>query len=355
MSITARVTAIVVLLLALAAVLGPRLYPRDESRPAPQAASAAPPRTVVTVHTVRSERLSERLSTTGTLRANEQIELTTEMAGKVASIHFREGGRVEEGDILLELDASELTAQRERASLRVELASRREERQRELLGDGLLSAQEYDFVRTELDVLLSELALVEAQLRKTTLRAPFGGVVGLRFVSPGAYVTPQTVVASLQDLDPIKVDFTIPERHAARVRLGDQIDLSVAGVTERFLAEVYAIEPGVDPATRSLVIRARRPNPNSLLRPGAFADVSVVVTDVPEALTVPSVAVVPELGGKKVFVVEEGVARSRPVETGIRTDTLVEVTSGLVAGEQVIVGGVERVRSGDAVDAHPAE
>jgi len=358
MNVTVRIVAIAVLLLALAAALGPRFFSSDERPGAGQdtvAVSAAPSRTAVTLHTVRAEPLSERLSTTGTLRANEQVELTSEIAGKVASIHFREGSRVDEGDVLLELDASELTAQRERASYRVELARRREERQRQLLADGLLSAQEYDFVRTELDVLQSELALVEAQLRKTTVRAPFGGVIGLRFVSPGAYVTPQTTVASLQDLDPIKVDFTIPERYAARIRVGDRIFIAVAGVAEQFPAEVYAIEPGVDPSTRSLVIRARRPNPRALLRPGAFADVSVVVTEVPEALTVPSVAVVPELGGKKVFVVEEGIARSRPVETGIRTDTMVAVTSGLAAGEQVVVGGVERVRTGDAVDPQVAD
>jgi membrane fusion protein (multidrug efflux system) len=357
MSIGARVVAVGVLLLALVAILAPRIF---SSADAPETAGATtartpPNRVAVTVHTVGPQALAERLSTTGSLRANEQIELTTEIAGKVAAIHFREGSRVSAGDALLELDASELTAQRERASHRVELARRREERQRELLADGLLSAQEYDFVRTELDVLEAELALVEAQLRKTTLRAPFEGVIGLRFVSPGAYLTPQTPVASLQDLDPIKVEFSVPERYAARIALGDPVELSVAGVEGTFAAQIYAVEPRVDPATRSLVVRARRANPDGRLRPGAFADVGVVIHEVPNALVVPSVAVVPELGGKKVFVIEDGIARSRPVQTGIRTDTLVEVTSGLAAGEQVVVGGVERVRSGDEVDARPAE
>jgi membrane fusion protein (multidrug efflux system) len=358
MTRTARVASIVVLLLALAAIVGPRIFsssPRASRAAAEPAASTEPQRTAVTVHTVRPQVLTEELSTTGTLRANEQVELTTEIAGKVASIHFREGSRVAAGDILMELDSSELTAQHERAAHRVDLARRREERQRQLLDDGLLSAQEYDFVRTELDVLRAELTLVEAQLSKTTMRAPFGGVIGLRFVSPGAYITPQTSVASLQDLDPIKVDFTVPERHASRIRLGDIVEIAVAGVEGRFPAEVFAIEPAVDPATRSLVVRARRANPDRKLLPGAFADVQVVVNEVPEALAVPSVAVVPELGGKKVFVVEQGHAQSRAVETGIRTDTMVEVTAGLEDGDQVIVGGVERVRTGDAVDIRSAD
>jgi membrane fusion protein (multidrug efflux system) len=310
---------------------------------------------VVTVHTVTPQPLAERLNTTGTLRANEQVELTTEIAGKVESIRFQEGSSVESGEVLLELDDTELSAQHERAIHRVELATRREVRQRQLLDDGLVSPQEYDSVRTELDVLRAELALVEAQLAKTTLRAPFGGIVGLRFVSPGSYVTQQTSIASLQDLDPIKVDFTVPERYAARISIGDRVDLAVAGVDGAFPAEVYAIEPVVDPATRSLVVRARRANPSGRLRPGAFADVAVVISETANALAVPSVAVIPELGGKKVFVVEGGVAQARPIQTGIRTETMVEVTEGLEAGEQVIVSGVERVRAGDAVDVRAAE
>ena len=256
--------------------------------------------------------------------------------------------------MLVELDDSELKAQRERAVHRVELARRREVRQRQLRDDGLISDSEYDSARTELDVLQSELALVEAQLEKTAIRAPFGGVVGLRYVSPGAHVTPQTRIASLQDLDPMKVDFTVPERYADRIRVGQRVELSVAGSERTYAAEIYAVEPAVDATTRSLVVRARLANPDGRLRPGAFADVSVVVAEVPRALSVPSVAVIPELGGKKVFVVEDGVAVARPVETGIRTDVAVEVTSGVAAGDRVIVSGLERVKAGDPVEAREA-
>jgi membrane fusion protein (multidrug efflux system) len=359
-----RFASLAVLALAVAAVAVPRLLstrsepaagpPGPAANPAAEAGAAAAPRLPVTVHTVASAPLVERLSTTGTLRANEQIEVVSEIAGQVEAVRFQEGSPVAAGEVLVALDASELGAQRERATHRVELARRREARQRQLRDDGLISDQEYDSVRTELDVLRAELALVEAQLEKTAIRAPFEGVVGLRYVSPGAHVTPETRIASLQDLDPMKVDFSVPERYADRIRTGRRVELAVAGVEERFAAEVYAVEPAVEASTRSLIVRARLANPGRRLRPGAFADVAVVVTEVPDALAVPSVAVVPELGGKKVFVVEDGVAVARPVETGIRTDVAVEVTSGLAPGDRVIVGGLERVKAGDPVEAREA-
>lgn len=356
MTTTGRLAALAVLGLAVAAVAVPRILSMraDSAAPSTAEAPAAAPRLAVLVHTVAPAPLVERLSTTGTLRANEQVEIRSEIAGLVKAVGFREGGEVAAGAVLVELDDTELRAQRERASHRVDLARRREARQRQLLDDGLLSDQEYDTARTELDVLQAELALVEAQLEKTTIRAPFGGVVGLRYVSPGAYVTPQTRIASLQDLDPMKVDFTVPERYAARIAVGQRVELRAAGFEERFAAEIYAVEPAVDAATRSLIVRARLPNPGRRLRPGGFADVAVVIAEVPAALSVPSVAVVPELGGKKVFVVEDGVAIARPVETGIRTDAEVEVTAGLAAGDRVIVSGLERVKAGDLVEAREA-
>jgi membrane fusion protein (multidrug efflux system) len=358
MTATGRIATVAVLALAVAAVAVPRLLSRRSSdsagAPPAEATPAAVPRLPVLVHTVREAPLVERLATNGTLRANEQVELTSEIAGQVAAVRFDEGGEVTAGAVLVELDDSELRAQRERASHRVDLARRREARQRQLLDDGLISDQEYDTARTELEVLQAELALVTAQLEKTTIRAPFGGVVGLRYVSPGAYVTPQTRIASLQDLDPMKVDFTVPERYADRIRVGQRVELSVAGSELSYAAEVYAVEPAVDATTRSLIVRARLANPDGRLRPGAFADVSVVVAEVPRALSVPSIAIIPELGGKKVFVVEDDVAVARPVETGIRTDVAVEVTSGVAAGDRVIVSGLERVKSGDPVEAREA-
>ena len=211
----------------------------------------------------------------------------------------RSGGR---GALLLKIDDSELVAERQRALYRVELAERAEARQQQLLDDGVISSETYDVALGELNVLRAELQLIDAQLLKTEIRAPFGGVIGLRWVSPGSYLSSQTRIASLHDLDPVKLDFSVPERYSALMRVGDEIAFTVEGFERMFPGTIYAIEPSVDAATRSLRMRARCPNSDGALLPGAFANVELVVRSVADALTVPAIAVIPELGGKKVFV-----------------------------------------------------
>jgi membrane fusion protein (multidrug efflux system) len=198
-------------------------------------------------------------------------------------------------------------------------------------------------------VFAAELRLAEAQLEKTRIRAPFRGLIGLRRVSQGAALTPQTRIATLQALDTVKVDFSVPERYAGRIRAGGTVDFRVEGLEEAFVGEIYAVEPAVDPNTRSLRARARTANPNGVLLPGAFADIEVVVHELEDALAVPATAIIPELGGKKVFVVEDGRAQPRPVETGIRAETEVQILRGLGPGDRVIVTGVQRLSTGLAV------
>jgi membrane fusion protein (multidrug efflux system) len=241
-------------------------------------------------------------------------------------------------------------AERQRALHRVELAERAEARQRQLLEDGVISSENYDVALGELNVLRAELDLIDAQLVKTEIRAPFSGIVGLRYVSPGSYLSSQTRIASLSDLDPIKLDFTVPEKYSGLLGVGDEVSFSVDGSQRSFTGTVYAVEPGVDPATRALRLRARCPNPDGALVPGAFANVDLVLRSVEDALTVPSIAVIPELGGKKVFVVEAGVAQPRSVETGIRTETLVQITSGLRTGDLVITSGLLQLQPGLEVE-----
>jgi membrane fusion protein (multidrug efflux system) len=295
---------------------------------------------------VTPQTLTERLSTTGTVRANEDVELVAEISGKVAAIHFREGRRVQKDQLLLEIDDTQLRAERERAVHRVSLAERSEARQRRLLGEGLVSQEEYDFAQSELDVLRSELELAEGRLIKTRIHAPFGGIVGLRDVSVGTYLTPQTRIATLQDVNPIKVDFSVPEKHARHLKAGAQIQFRTKGSDEVHAGTIVAVEPRIDLQTRSLTLRAQSPNPNGVLVPGAFADVEIVIRRIEGALAVPNRAVIPELGGKKVFVYQDGEAQPRSVETGLRTAETVEVTQGLEAGDRVIVTAIQRLRPG---------
>lgn len=344
-----RGLGLVILLVIIAALAVPKLISSPEPSPAAPA-KATPEALRVRAHRVVAEPLRERLATTGTVRANEQVELVSEIAGKVQSIHFQEGGQIEAGELLVELDAAELRAGLDRARHRLELAAQREERQAQLLSDGVISQQTYDFALSERKVLEAEQQLIEAQLEKTEIRAPFSGIIGFRHISLGSYLTPQTPIASLQDVDPVKVEFSVPEKYAARMRVGETVRFRVEGRDGPFSGEIYAIEPSVDAETRSLVLRARAANPRRQLLPGAFADVEITVREVAEALVVPSLAVIPELGGKKVFVVENGAAQPRPVETGIRGETRVEITSGIEEGELVITSGLQQLRPGQLVE-----
>lgn len=343
--------------IAILAVLAlPKLLElRKSSTPTSSAQSKKTLR--VRAHRVVPTQLTERLSTTGTVRANEEVEIVSEISGKISNIHFEEGSRVAAGQLLLKIDDSELVAERQQALYRVELAERAEARQQQLLDDGVISSETYDVALGELNVLRAELQLIEAQLLKTEIRAPFGGVIGLRWVSPGSYLSSQTRIASLNDLDPVKLDFLVPEKYSALMKVGDEISFSVEGFNRTFPGAIYAVEPSIDASTRSLRVRARCPNRDGLLVPGAFANVDLVLRSIPDALTVPSIAVIPELGGKKVFVYEGGRAESRSVETGIRSKATVQITSGLTEGDLVITTGILQLQPGVEVeiDEPPAE
>lgn len=348
------VRRVVLVLLALL-VVGALAYSKLRSKTAPSPptttdATAGPPAVRVSAVAVRAQPLSELLSTSGTLLANEYVVITSETNGKVREIHFQEGRRVAAGDLLVKIDDLDLQTQLERARFRVELAAQREEQQRKLRDEGILSQEEYERQLSEKNVLESEQRLIEGQLKKTEIRAPFSGTLGLRDVSLGAFVSPQTRLTTLQDIEPIKLDFSLPEKYTGLVRVGQEVTFRLKGDDTARRARIFAIEPSVDAETRSLRLRATSPNPGGTLLPGAFADVEVAVNEKARALVVPSIAIVPELAGKKVFVVVDGKAEPRVVETGIRTDELIEITSGLAEGEQVITSGLLQIKPGAPVD-----
>ncbi|WP_022835252.1 efflux RND transporter periplasmic adaptor subunit [Salisaeta longa] len=306
---------------------------------------AAPP-LGVDVTVVTPTTVTERIETTGTLRANESVALTAETSGKITSLRFAEGDRVAAGQLLFTINSAELEAQRERLSHELSLAREQAQRQAQLLQQGGVSQETYDETLTRVQVLEAEQALLDAQIAKTKVRAPFGGTVGLRYVSEGSYLTPQTTVAMLHDLNPLKLDFSVPEQYAGRVAPGQPIRFRVRGGDTVHTATIYAQASTIDPETRTLPLRARLANPARRLRPGAFADITVPLQATRDALTVPTFAVLPELGTQQVFVLERGVAQPRNVTLGVRGDSAVQITEGLAAGDTVITSGLQRLRGG---------
>jgi len=302
--------------------------------------------TGVNATVLRPGVVTERLRTSGTLRADESVELTAEAGGKITDIRFEEGSRVQKGDLLVQINDAELQAEKKRLEHQLQLATDRAERQKRLLAEGGVSQETYDATVNEVEVLKADLALVEAQIEKKKVRAPFSGVVGLRQVSEGAYVTPQTAISTLQRINPIKVDFSVSEQYASLVGPGQEIAFTVRSMDRRQEGTVYATSSQINPNTRTLQLRARAPNPDGALRPGMFAEVTVTLGTIDDATVVPSFAVVPTLDGQRVFLVENGKAQPRNVSVGTRTDSTVQVTKGLALGDTVITSGIQDLRAG---------
>jgi membrane fusion protein (multidrug efflux system) len=298
----------------------------------------------VTTEVVRAGRLAETVTSTGTLLAAESVELQAEVSGKIVAIDLVEGAPVRAGQLLVKLNDADLQARKVAASYEVALAERREKRVAELLEKGFVVPADHDVALNEVNVRRAEIALTDAQIAKTEIRAPFDGIAGLRYVSEGAFVGATTRIATLQRIDTLKVDFAVPEKYADRIRLGSPIEFTLAGRAERFAGQVYAYDPRIDSETRTLLIRALCPNPAQTLLPGAFANVELTLGETADALLVPAEALIPEFQAAYVWVVRDGKVERRKVSTGIRTDSRVQILSGLEAGETVVTSGLMQLR-----------
>lgn len=296
------------------------------------------------------ETIEDRIYSSGTIQANELVELSSEASGLVTRVLFEEGREVNRGDLLVKINDSELQAQKQRAIYRLNLADQREERQRRLLERGGISQDDYDATLNELNVLRAEVQLIDAQIDRTEVRAPFSGVIGLKYISTGSYITPTTRIASLQEVNPVKVDFSIPERFISRVDIGDEINFSVQGIDSTFVGEVYAIEPRIDPQTRTLQIRAISENRDQILYPGAFANIVLILDEIDNALMVPTIAIIPELNAQKVYIVRDGTVEEARIRTGIRTSEKVQIIDGAERGDIILTTGLLQVRPGMDVE-----
>ncbi|HLF19952.1 MAG TPA: efflux RND transporter periplasmic adaptor subunit [Bacteroidota bacterium] len=326
----------------------PKLRLSDDSKNA-SGSGGGESRISVKAYIAQPARLDDRILTSGTLIANEEVELRSEVSGKVTKIYFQEGSIVQRDQMLVKINDSELQAQLLREQYREELAKQREERQRELLKGNLISQQDYDVALNELNTVKAGVKLVKAQIEKTEIHAPFDGTIGLKYISEGSFISTTTRIASLQDVNPIKVDFSIPEKYAGHVQKGARIRFHAQGSGKAYEGLVYAVEPRIEQSTRTLLLRASSPNPTGELLPGSFAEVVLVLKSIPDALTIPAQALIPELSGQKVYIYKNGRVVSQKVETGIRTTRTIQVTRGIAPGDTVVTSGILQIRQGSAV------
>jgi membrane fusion protein (multidrug efflux system) len=298
---------------------------------------------------IRPQLLRDEIFTTGTLMANEEVELRSEIAGRVTGVFFEEGKRVRKGDLLIKINDQELQAQFKRKKLEEKLAADNEQRQQSLLTIKGISQEEYDKYLNALKMIQAEREVIESQLAKTEITAPFDGIVGLRYVSEGGYITPDVLVATMQDIDPIKVEFSVPEKHSVNLKSGTEIQVSVADNPKKYQGKLYAIESKIDADTRTIKARATIPNPDGILIPGSYAKVEIVLNELPDAIVIPSEAIVPQINGDVVYICLNGKAKPIPVKTGIRAETNTQVTEGLSAGDTLITSGLLQLADGKGV------
>lgn len=285
------------------------------------------------------------LSLSGSIEANEQVEIRSEVSGIVETINFTEGSNVSKGQVLFKVNDIELRAQLAQASTKEGLAKENERRAELLLKKEAISQEEYDLARADYKSAQAQTQLIRAQIGKTSVKAPFSGKIGLRSISPGTYITPTVLVAKLVNIGKLKITFSIPEKYATQVKQNSNLTFTVAGSSEKYTAKIYAIEPEVEVATRTLQVRAIADNKDGKLLPGTFANVELALDVIKDAIIIPTEAIVPIQNGKKVFVSVDGKAKEIIVETATRTDDNILILSGLKAGDTIITSGVMSLKN----------
>ncbi|WP_170254486.1 efflux RND transporter periplasmic adaptor subunit [Phaeodactylibacter luteus] len=340
--------------IAAAILLQGRFTGQDEPAPKKETTAApagAAPADILPVEAMiaRAAPLRDAIAVNGSTVPNEEVAITAEVPGKITRILFREGEYCKKGQVLLELDKDELQAERERLVVQRNLNGKIAERLQALYEKEGVSLQDYEVAAAEVEKVEADIALVDAQLEKRVVRAPFAGKLGLRMVSEGSYLSPGTAVVSLVSTNPIKLEFDVPEKYSTAVKPGSKIEFRLDGVEEAFTATVQAREPNINAATRTLRYKASAPNADGAILPGAFANVQVELASFDGAITVPTEAIIPEINEKKVMVARNGAATPVVVKTGIRRERDIQITEGLEPGDTVITSGILQLKPGTPI------
>jgi membrane fusion protein (multidrug efflux system) len=317
---------------------------------APAKGGGAPAGVAIEATKVSMAKLPQALTAVGSLRSDETVIVRPEIAGRIAQILFREGERVSKGAVLVKLDDSVQQADLDKARANLVLSKSKFERAAGLLKQGFISSQARDESENALRVAQAEVELMQARVSKASIAAPFSGTVGLRMVSVGDYVKEGQDIVNLESIDPLKVDFRVPEAALSQVRSGQTLQVTLDAIPDRaYDGRVYAINPLIDAGGRSVVIRAQVANRDGKLRPGMFARVRLFTSESRDSAMIPEEALFPVGDDKYVWKVVEGKATRQKVEIGQRRDGKVEIVSGLEGADMVVTAGHLKVRDGAAV------
>ncbi len=333
----------------------PAPAPNQPQGGAPKKAGGPPP---VTVEAKNPEvvKLPESITAIGSLRSDETVIVRPEIAGRVAEIAFKEGQRVQKGQILVRLDDSVQRADLERAKANLTLSQSKHDRAVDLRNKGFISSQAKDEAENTLKVAQADSELAAARVAKTEIRAPFGGIIGLRTISVGDYVKEGQDMVNLEEIDPLKVDFRVPEIFLSQVKAGQVLQITLDALPDRtWSGKVYAINPLVDATGRAIAIRAEVPNSDGRLRPGMFARVRLLTSAIKDSIVIPEEAIFPVGDDKYVYKVVDGRAQRQKIDIGQRRGSQVEVAGGLAKDDLVVTAGAIKLRDGAAVKLSGAD
>jgi membrane fusion protein (multidrug efflux system) len=348
------IVRLLLLILLLSAIFGGIFFWKAEQQRQAAAMQMAPPPAAVAATEVRAVEWQPRLRAVGSLVAEQGIQITTEVEGLVREIHFDSGQRVEAGQLLLRLDDSVEQAELQGLLAEQRLAAIKHRRLAELLKDRSVSPSDVDEAKAQLDNASAQVAGKRAALAKKRIVAPFSGYLGIRAVDQGQFVEPGTALVSLQTLDRLYLDFSLPERHLREVSVDQKVEIVSAAFPDNpFSGRIAAINPAVDQASRSLMLRAVLDNPEHLLRPGSFVEVAVLLPNRDSVLVVPRVAVTFAPYGDAVFVIEEQagslLVRQQQVTTGAVLGDDIEIVAGLELGQRLVLAGQVKLRNDQQV------
>ena len=300
------------------------------------------PRPAVKVdgYIVGTQIVSESVEVPGSIVAEQSTEIHPEISGRIISLNVREGSIVSKGSVIAKLYDADLQAQKRKLQVQLDIAQQTEQRYNELQKIGGISKQDYDVTRLQVNNLRADLDIINTEISRTVIRAPFTGKLGLKMVSNGAYVSPASVITTIQKTTGLQLDFTVPEKYTGKIKKGQYVNFEIEGNSRNYTAVIEATESGIEQNTRSLGIRANVKGDATGLIPGAFARVKLTFDPDPDALMIPTQAIIPQARGKKVYIYRNGVADFVDVVTGVRDSSNVQVTSGLNKGDTIIVTGL---------------
>ena len=298
---------------------------------------------------VKTSVLQETISVSGTIKPFEETALQPEVSGRIVKINLPEGKYVQQGTLLVKLFDDDLQAQLHKANTQLKIIEQQQKRQSELLNIAGISQTDYDQTVLQLASIKNDIELYSVMIRKTEVKAPFDGTIGLRNISIGAIVSPATVLATIRADKQLKLDFSVPSKYSSEVNVGTKLKFTVQGKDDQYDATVMASEKGIESITNNLKVRAVIAHNLGSLLPGDFADIELKLKQNNHALMIPTQAVIPQELTKQVIIVKNGKAKFVTVTTGVRKESNIEVIKGIEAGDTLITTGILFVKPGSVI------